>query len=42
MEGLLIAVIFPSADFVGSLEVVSIVMTENFFKTAFALKSAKN
>jgi hypothetical protein len=43
VNGLLIAIIFPSTDYVGSFEVVFVVMTtDNSFETAFALKSTKN
>jgi len=42
VKGLLIAVIFPRTNYVGSFEAVFIVMMEDSFKMAFALKSAKN
>jgi len=42
VNGLLIAIIFPSTDFEWSFEVVFVVMMDNSFETAFSLKSAKN
>jgi len=39
---LLIAVIFPSANYGGSFEAVFIVMIGNSLETAFALKDAEN
>jgi len=43
VNDLLIAIIFPGTDFAWSFEVVFIVlMMNNSFETAFALKSTKN
>jgi len=42
VNGLLITVIFPGTDYLGSFEVVFLMMMDNSFETAFALKNAKN
>jgi len=42
VNGLLIAVVFPSADYLGSFEVVFVMLMDDPFEIAFALKSAED